>query len=224
MNIPSNIHYIAIEGAIGVGKTTLARMLVNRWQNTSDHSNITLLEENFIENPFLEKFYLHPEEYAFQTQLFFLISRQKDMVENIAQGDLFRPLIVSDYTFDKDRIFALQTLKESEFSMYETVSNALGNNLPKPDMIIYLQASIDTMMQRIKHRNREMEKNISREYLQGLQVEFDHYFWHYRDCPVLVINTDKIDFVKYPEHFEELASFIETWPLCTTFFAPEGNV
>ncbi len=223
MNIPSNIHYIAVEGAIGVGKSTLARMLVERWSRQVENGNISLLEERFAENPFLEKFYIHPEEYAFQTQLFFLISRQKDMVEQIAQGDLFRPLIVSDYTFDKDRIFALQTLKESEFTMYETVANALGNNLPKPDMIIYLQASIDTLVRRIKHRNREMEKNISREYLMDLQQKFDHYFWHYRDCPVLVINTDKIDFVKNQNHFEELAKFIETWPLCTTFFAPEGN-
>ncbi len=224
MDIPSNIHYIAIEGAIGVGKTTLARMLVERWSKVIENGKISLLEEKFADNPFLEKFYLHNEEYAFQTQLFFLISRQKDMVENIAQVDMFRPLIVSDYTYDKDRIFALQTLNDSEFSMYETVANALGNNLPRPDFIVYLQASVDVLMQRIKHRNRDMEKNMDRNYIASLQEKFDHYFWNYRSCPVLVINTDHIDFVKYPEHFEEIASYIETWPLSSTFFAPEGGI
>lgn len=223
MNLPQNIRYLAIEGVIGVGKTTLARMLCKRWNELLEgQCPVELLEERFDENPFLPKFYKNPTEYAFQTQLFFLISRGRDLRENAVQGDLFRHLLVSDYTFDKDRLFALQNLDDAEFSLYETVAKALETTLPRPDFIVYLQGSVNTLLRRIKGRNREMERFIGAEYLEDLQEHFDHYFWHYGDCPVLIINTDNIDFVNNEKHFQMIAEKIESWPSCTTYFAPQG--
>jgi deoxyadenosine/deoxycytidine kinase len=224
MSIPEHIRYVAIEGTIGVGKTSLAQMLLERWSpQFADSCGISFLEEKFDNNPFLEKFYTHPDEYAFQTQLFFLISRLQELKNNVSQNEMFRPLLVSDYTFDKDRIFAAQNLTDAEFSMYDTVSKSLSVDLPTPDYIIYLQAGVDTLLSRIRHRNREMERNIQGDYLLNLQQRFDHHFWHYSACPVMIINTDRIDFVHYPEHFENLATMIETWPASTTYYAPEGK-
>ncbi len=221
MNLPEHIRYVALEGVIGVGKTSLASMLYSRWKSELGAArDVSFLEENFIENPFLEKFYAKPDEYAFQTQLFFLISRQRELLGSMEQNDLFRRLTISDYTFDKDRIFALQNLTDDEFSMYDTVAGALKTNLPKPDFIIYLQAGVDTLLKRIHKRNIEMERSISADYLMELKESFDHYFWHYSDCPVLIINTDTIDFVHNENHFKEILKMIETWPNCTTYFAP----
>lgn len=224
MNIPEHIRYLAIEGTIGVGKTSLSKMLVDYWnEQLGDSCGVSFLEEKFNNNPFLEKFYVRPDEYAFQTQLFFLISRLKELQNNATQNDMFRRLLVSDYTFDKDRIFAAQNLTDDEFSMYDTVSRALSSNLPTPDFIIYLQAGVDTLLKRIRHRNREMERNIQGDYLWNLQQRFDHHFWHYSNCPVMIINTDRIDFVHCPEHFQELVAMIEKWPIGTTYYAPEGK-
>lgn len=221
MILPEKIRYIAVEGVIGVGKTSLLHKLERRF--TARGQELMLLEEKFAENPFLEKFYEKPEEYAFQTQLFFLISRQREILANLLQNDLFRPVVMSDYTFDKDRIFALQNLSDDEFSMYETVASALKRDLPRPDFIIYLQAGMETLLSRIRRRNRAMERRISVDYLAELQERFDHYFWHYNKCPVLIVNTDRVDFVGNEPQFEEIAEAIERWPSGTTYFAPEGK-
>ena len=224
MSIPANIKFLSIEGAIGVGKTSLARMLASHFETAyADSCAVSLLEEKFDANPFLEKFYANPDEYAFQTQIFFLVSRLKELENNINQIDLFRRLIISDYTFDKDRIFALHNLTDEEFSLYETISNALEKHISPPDFIIYLEASTDTLQKRIRLRNREMEKNISREYLQDIQESYGKYFWHYSGCPVLIINTDNIDFVHNEVHFQEIVKIIETWPTQTSYFVPQGK-
>lgn len=215
MILNPDIRFLAIEGVIGVGKTSLAKVLAERL-------NATLLEEMFEENPFLEKFYQQPEEYAFQTQLFFLLSRHRQLLDSFIQNDLFRHLIISDYSFDKDRIFALQNLSEDEMYMYDAVLKSLDNNVPRPDYIIYLQASVETLITRIKGRNRPMEKGIDGHYLRDLQERYDHHFWHYNDCPVLIINTDKVDFVNNEKHLKQILNVIQTWPSQTTYFIPEG--
>ena len=156
------VHFLAIEGVIGVGKTTLARIIAERW-------NAFCIEENFAENPFLEKFYENKEAYAFQTQLFFLLDRHKQLQNTGLQSDLFHDLLVCDYTFDKDQIFAAQNLSDSEYTMYEQVARSLDKDLPKPDLVVYLQASVPTLLNRIRGRGRQMEKAIDGNYLKYLQ-------------------------------------------------------
>ena len=210
------VHFLAIEGVIGAGKTSLARIIAERW-------NGLCIEENFDENPFLEKFYENPEPYAFQTQLFFLLDRHKQLQNYAMQSDLFHDLIVSDYTYDKDAIFAAQNLSDSEFAMYEQISRTLDRDVPRPDLVVYLQASIPTLLNRIKMRGRPMERNIEGNYLKDLQSRFDLHFWHYTYAPVLIINTDHIDFVHNENHLKLVLDAIAACPQQTTYFVPEGN-
>ena len=210
------VHFLAIEGVIGAGKTSLARIIAERW-------NGLCIEENFDENPFLEKFYENPEPYAFQTQLFFLLDRHKQLQNYAMQSDLFHDLIVSDYTYDKDAIFAAQNLSDSEFAMYEQISRTLDRDVPRPDLVVYLQASIPTLLNRIKMRGRPMERNIEGNYLKDLQSRFDLHFWHYPHAPVLIINTDHIDFVHNENHLKLVLDAIAACPQQTTYFVPEGN-
>ena len=210
------VHFLAIEGVIGAGKTSLARIIAERW-------NGLCIEENFDENPVLEKFYENPEPYAFQTQLFFLLDRHKQLQNYAMQSDLFHDLIVSDYTYDKDAIFAAQNLSDSEFAMYEQISRTLDRDVPRPDLVVYLQASIPTLLNRIKMRGRPMEKNIEGNYLKDLQSRFDLHFWHYPYAPVLIINTDHIDFVHNENHLKLVLDAIAACPQQTTYFVPEGN-
>jgi deoxyadenosine/deoxycytidine kinase len=130
---------------------------------------------------------------------------------------------VSDYTFDKDRIFASQNLTENEMTMYDQVSNALVHDIRKPDYVVYLQASVSTLLQRIRGRGRAMEKSIDGNYLSDLQDRYDHHFWHYTDAPVLIINTDNIDFVHNESHLQIVLNAIASCPSQTTYFVPEGN-
>ncbi|MCF0216249.1 MAG: deoxynucleoside kinase [Fibrobacteraceae bacterium] len=210
------VHFLAIEGVIGVGKTALARIISERW-------NALCIEENYAQNPFLEKFYENPEPYAFQTQLFFLLDRHKQLQNSALQSDLFHDLLVSDYTYDKDAIFAAQNLTDSEYAMYETVAKSLDKDLPRPDLVVYLQASVPTLLNRIKSRGREMEKTIEGSYLKDLQARYDHHFWHYRNAPVIIINTDNIDFVHNESHLQMILEIIESCPTQTTYFVPTGN-
>ena len=216
MLLDKNIHFMAIEGVIGVGKTSLARAICDRW-------NAMFIEENFAENPFLPKFCENRSAYAFQTQLFFLLDRFKQLQNSALQSDLFHDLLVSDYTFDKDRIFASQNLTENELTMYDQVSNALNHDIRKPDYVVYLQASVSTLLKRIRGRGRAMEKTIDGNYLSDLQDRYDHHFWHYTDAPVLIINTDNIDFVHNESHLQMVLNAIASCPSQTTYFVPEGN-
>mgnify|MGYP003295687660 CR=1 FL=1 len=178
------VHFLAIEGVIGVGKTTLAKMIAERW-------NAVFIEENFAENPFLEKFYQNKDAYAFQTQLFFLLDRHKQLQNSALQSDLFHDLLVSDYTFDKDQIFAAQNLEnDSEYAMYEAVSKALSHDMPKPDLVVYLQASVPTLLSRVRSRGRSMEKSIEDaigDYVDVNLVMFeggsDVYYSSFYDIP-----------------------------------------
>ncbi len=210
------VHFLAIEGVIGVGKTTLAKMIAERW-------NAVFIEENFAENPFLEKFYQNKDAYAFQTQLFFLLDRHKQLQNSALQSDLFHDLLVSDYTYEKDQIFAAQNLHENEYAMYEQVANVLNKDIPHPDLVVYLQASVPTLLNRIHGRGRAMEKSIEGSYLQSLMDRYDHYYWNYPYAPVLIINTDNIDFVHNENHLKLVLDAIAACPRQTTYFVPEGK-
>ena len=155
-----NLYYIAIEGPIGVGKTSLANLM-------SKELGARLVLEEFEENPFLPDFYKDPERYSFQTQLFFLLQRYRQQQE-LRQVDMFQNLLVTDYMFVKDRLFASLNLDEKEMQLYDTVANLLERNIIKPDLVIYLQASTDTLMKNISNRGREMESDITHEYILSL--------------------------------------------------------
>ncbi len=192
--------YIAIEGVIGVGKTTLATLLAARL-------NRRLVLEQFEENPFLPEFYRDPERYAFQTQIFFLLSRYRQQQE-LSQLDLFYEGIVSDYIFDKDRIFASLTLADHELALYESVVNALEGNIPAPDLVVYLQSSPERVMGNIRSRGRAMELEISPAYLADLADAYAVYFSHYTAAPVLIVNTGRIDLLTDRTSFERLVGEI----------------
>jgi len=197
---PSDIRYIAIEGVIGAGKTTLAKMLSTRL-------NAKLVLERFEENPFLPKFYEDPEHYAFQTQIFFLLSRYKQQQE-LFQGDLFHNFLVSDYIFDKDKIFAYLTLQDDELKLYETLIGTIEKNIPTPDLVVYLQSGVDRLMSNIKMRGRTYEENMSDEYIKDLNEAYNYFFFRYKSAPLLIINATEIDFVNNPEDFEDLMTQI----------------
>jgi len=198
--LPSEIHYIAIEGVIGVGKTTLAKML-------SDQLGARLVLEKFEENPFLPNFYKDPEHYAFQTQIFFLLSRYRQQQE-LFQADLFHSHIVSDYIFEKDKIFAYLTLRDDELKLYENLLVAIEKTIPMPDLVIYLQSSNDRLLANIKKRGREMEKHMSDEYIKELNEAYNYFFFRYKSTPLLIVKATDIDFVNNPEHFDDLLTQI----------------
>ncbi len=193
---PSDIRYIAIEGVIGAGKTTLAKMITERLQ-------AKLILEKFEENPFLTKFYEDQEHYAFQTQIFFLLSRYKQQQE-LFQGDLFYNFLVSDYIFDKDKIFAYLTLQDDELKLYETLISTIEKNIPTPDLVVYLQSSTERLMGNIQKRGRSFEENMSQEYIKDLNEAYNYFFFRYKSAPLLIINSTEIDFVNEKEDFEDL--------------------
>lgn len=188
--------YVAIEGVIGTGKTTLATMLAERL-------NARLVLERFEDNPFLPDFYRDPQRFAFQTQIFFLLSRFRQQQE-FHQLDLFYEYVVSDYIFDKDRIFASLTLNEHELALYESVVSALEGSVPKPDLIVYLQSSLNRLIMNIRKRNRAMEQSITIGYLRDLSEAYNQYFFHYTAVPILIVNMTNMDFVNNPVAMNEL--------------------
>jgi deoxyguanosine kinase len=185
--------YIAIEGVIGVGKTTLARLLQPAFQ-------AALLLEVFEENPFLSDFYADRERYAFQTQIFFLLSRYHQ--QRRAVGDLLaeQDSLFSDYTFEKDALFARINLAGDELEMYYRVHDALAEKIIKPDLILYLRASTETLMQRIAFRDRPYERNMEQDYIHQLNLAYEEFFGdHHQEATVLQIETDDLDYVRNPE-------------------------
>ncbi len=191
-----DVKYIAIEGVIGAGKTSLARKL-------KDKLNAELLLEQFDANPFLEKFYSDRSRYSFQTQMFFLISRFKQQ-EELSQENLFRDYIVSDYLFEKDRIFAYLNLNSEELKLYESLYPLLARSLRKPDLVVFLQSSSDRLMHNIKNRNRKIERALNRSYIEDLSEAYNHFFFRYNSTPLLIVNSTDIDFVNSDGDFEEL--------------------
>ncbi len=190
------LSYIAIEGVIGAGKTSLAKILAKRL-------NGRLVLEKHDENPFLADFYKDPVRFAFQTQMFFLLSRYRQQLD-LQQQDLFQRVIISDYIFQKDRIFASLTLEDREFILYEKVATLLEREIVSPDLVIYLQANTKRLMTNIKRRGRSYEKNISEEYIRALVEAYNHFFFHYTDTPLLVVNMDGLDFVHNDDQLDTL--------------------
>lgn len=179
--------YIAIEGSIGAGKTSLAQLL-------SERARARLVLERLEENPFLSRFYEDRVKYAFQSQLFFLLTRYGQQRE-LLQQDLFYDCVICDYLFAKDRIFAYLNLDEDELILYEQIYDFLDDAIPKPDLVVYLQTSTDILMERIKRRGRDYERKISEEYLRELNERYNSFFFHYSQTPLLVVSTDNLDFI-----------------------------
>ena len=207
-----NLYYIAIEGAIGVGKTSLASLI-------SIELGSRLILEEFDDNPFLGDFYTDPERYAFQTQLFFLLQRYRQQQE-LRQLDMFQSLLITDYMFVKDRLFASLNLNENEMHLYDTVANLLERNIIKPDLVIYLQADTNTLMKNIEKRGRKMEQEITWEYIDALNQVYTEYFFRYQDTPLVIINTNNIDFVNNRDDLDEVINYIRQPITGTKFFNP----
>jgi deoxyadenosine/deoxycytidine kinase len=194
--VDAKLRYVAIEGLIGVGKTALAERL-------SQKLGARVIREEVEENPYLAKFYKDIKSFAFQTQLFFLFSRYKQQTE-LRQANLFEQCVVSDYLFDKDRIFAYVNLNEFEISLYEKVYAALVKEVIRPDLVVYLQARLETIHERLRRRGRSYETDMSDDYLQALGDAYNRYFLHYDATPLLIVNTDNLDFVNSAQDFESL--------------------
>jgi deoxyguanosine kinase len=207
--------YIAVEGPIGVGKTSLVKALAKRF---SARSVFEVVEEN----PFLASFYQDRNKHALQTQLFFLLSRFRQQQE-LFQQELFSQVTVSDYLFAKDRIFASITLDPNELALYERVYEHLGPRVMKPDLVIYLQARQDVLLSRIRKRGREFERKFDPEYLAELSRTYNDYFHRYDETPLLVINTSDIDFVESERDFEELIRAMGSIRAGTHYYQPLGT-
>ena len=194
------INYIAIEGVIGAGKTSIASLI-------SERLKARLILENFEDNPYLEKFYEKPSEYAFRTQIFFLIERYTQL-QQLHQKELFDSYIISDYIFEKDKIFAYMNLNDDELKLYEQIVQTLDRNIVSPDLVIYLQSSVPRLMKNIKLRNREIEKNMSEQYIENLNDAYNYFFSRYKNSRVMVVNCEEADFVNSAADFENLVDEI----------------
>ena len=204
--------YIVVEGPLGVGKSSLSKLLAERINGE------TILEDT-EENPFLTKFYKDPKRFAFQAQLFFTLRRFQKQ-EEINQIDLFKRIVVSDFLFDKDRIFARYNLDDKEFYLYEQLFNLLKLRTLKPDLVIFLQAKTDVLKERIEKRKRNYEKSINIKYLDKINQAFNDFFFHYNETPLLVINASEIDFVNVPSDLDNLISEISKMEKGTKYYVP----
>ncbi len=205
-------YYIAIEGVIGVGKTSLSEIL-------SQRLNARLVLEKFEDNPFLSDFYKDRDRYAFQTQIFFLLSRYRQQME-LFQTELFHKNLVTDYMFIKDKLFAYLNLNEKELMLYDQMLNLLIRQIPKPDLVIYLQADTERLLKNIASRGRDFEKNMDADYIEALNQMYNQYFFRYNETPLLIINTTDIDFVHNEDDLTEILKTIQTPPAGTKLFRP----
>ena len=192
--------FIAIEGAIGVGKTTLAQQLAQTF-------NYQMLLENAEENPFLQRFYQNQKNAALATQLFFLFQRSQQ-VQDLRQGDIFEPVRVADFLIDKDRLFARINLDQDEYQLYDKVYQQLTIDAPKPDLVIYLQASADVLSSRIKNRGVAFEQRISPEYLTSISEAYSEFFLYYDDAPLLIVNADELDVINRHNDYAQLVDYL----------------
>ena len=209
-------YHIAVEGSIGVGKTSLSKIL-------SEKLKCKLVLEEFEENPFLAEFYKDPDRYAFQTQLFFLLSRYKQQIE-FQQIDIFTKSIVSDYMFMKDRIFASLNLNDKEMSLYNNVALILEKNMIHPDLIIFLQSDTDRLMSNIKNRGRNYEMTMDWNYIDALNQIYNEFFFRYDKSPLLIINTNDIDFVNDKNDLKEVLDIIQKPINGTKYYNPNKSL
>jgi deoxyadenosine/deoxycytidine kinase len=207
--------YIAVEGPIGVGKTSLAQLLASAL-------NGDLLLERTEDNPFLEKFYQDRRRYALQAQLFFLLTRYQQQ-KDLNQLDLFQRVIVSDYLFDRDRIFAHLNLDKDELRLYDEVYSLLEARITRPDLVILLQARPEILKARIRTRGKRFERDISLEYLEEVTAAYRDYFFYYNDSPLLVVDATEIDFVQSREDFEDLLREVKETRKGIWYYMPLGS-
>jgi deoxyadenosine/deoxycytidine kinase len=206
--------YIAVEGVIGVGKTAVVERLAERLDAT------TVLEE-WGQNPFLKPFYEGGPGAAFQAELFFLLSRYRQQQE-LQQRSLFPQHTVSDYVFEKSRLYAYLNLEDSELLIYEKLYALLAESVPRPDLVVYLQAPTEVLLKRIRTRGRPEESRLSEEYLAEVNRAYNHYFFHYTQTPLLVVNTTDLDFVKRPEDVGDLLKQIQGMGKGTQYYVPRA--
>jgi len=192
--------YIAVEGVIGAGKTTLSQKL-SEWYGAH------FIAEEFEENPFLETFYEDIKRYAFQTQIFFLLSRFKQQ-KQLRQFDLFHSKIISDYIFQKDRIFATMNLSLSEMKLYDGLAKVMEQKIVVPDLVIYLKSSTERLLKNIRKRKRDFENSISNDYIKNLNNMYESFFVGFKVAPVLVISMDNLDFIENENDFNKITSLI----------------
>ena len=206
--------YVVVEGPIGVGKTSLTQKL-------AAHLGVEPLLEKPQENPFLEKFYVDPQRHAMSTQLFFLFQRINE-IRDQAQMDLFRTRTVSDYLFEKDALFAQLTLSEDEYKLYQQIYQSLAPKAPVPDLVIYLQASSHTLIDRVRKRGRDYERQLGEDYLKRLGDRYGEFFHHYEAAPILMVNSEHLNFVDNSEDFEVLLNRIENMRGYREYFSMGG--
>ena len=202
--------YIVIEGPIGVGKTTLARRLAS-------HYGSDLILEGSDENPFLPKFYENPKGAALAAQLFFLFQRI-EQIKSLSQGDMFNPVRVADFLLEKDRLFAELTLTDDELKLYDQVYSSIAIQAPVPDLVIYLQAPVEILFQRIKKRGINHEQGMDPEYLERISEAYIRFFYHYKNAPLLIVNATEVNFAEGEEDFAMLLSQISELPNGVTYF------
>lgn len=207
--------YIVVEGPIGVGKTSLARLIAEEF-------NSRAVLEQVDENPFLKKFYEEPGAYAFQAQLFFLLSRYRQQ-RQLAQQDLFAQGTVADYLFAKDQIFAQTNLDGDELALYRQLFRLLDSRLPKPDLVVYLQARSEVLLERLRKRDREYERRISPEYVERIAEAYRDFFFYYEETPLLVVNVSEVDFVASSEQLADLIREIRSMGQGVQHYIPLGS-
>jgi len=207
--------YIVVEGPIGVGKTSLAKILAAEFQ-------ARCVFEKVEDNPFLAKFYEDRQTYAFQNQLFFLLSRYQQQRE-LSQQELFHQNAVADYLFAKDKIFATLTLSSEELNLYQQIYQLLDTRVPRPDLVVYLQARPDVLYKRIKKRDKSYERSVTQEYLEEVAQAYNRFFFHYDDSPLLVVNTSEIDFVASSKDLADLIKEINNMGPGTQHYIPLGS-
>lgn len=205
--------YIAVEGPIGVGKTSLSKRLAKTF-------NYELLLEKSEDNPFLERFYQNPKQHALSTQLFFLFQRTQQ-IQELRQNDMFEPIRVADFLIEKDQLFAQQNLEPDEYELYLNVYRHLVIDAPVPDLVIYLQAPTKVLLDRIQQRGIEAEQLIDLGYLENLNSAYTEFFYYFTKTSLLIVNSAEIDLVNNEDDYEQLVSYIMSKPSGTHYFNPK---
>ena len=205
-------HYVVIVGPIGVGKTAVVERLAERLEA------LTVLEE-WGQNPFLKGFYDALPGAAFQAELFFLLSRYRQQQE-LLQRNLFAQVTLSDYAFERTKLFAYLNLEDSELLIYERLYSLLAEGVPRPDLVVYLQAPTEVLIKRIRARGRPEETRLSEEYLAEVNRAYNHYFFHYTQTPLLVVNTAEVDFARRSEDVDDLVKQIRSMGKGTQYYVP----